>query len=333
MSNTFTDSSTPLPVKVFNWNILAQELFVPDRFATSSTDVRDPVKRTERILKVLDEPCASGSVITLQEVTCDMSAVLTMYFESRNYHYVPALYGSKKNGYMGVAAAYPRRVYDLLDVQVKCVSDVIQETQKPFEEEASRVLRCLFAVQNVFYGSHNKTENQWENAIRRKNKVIILKLRPRNTSEFGKSDTVHPYFSVLTYHMPCAFTCPRTMRLHAETLMQKIALREGPVIIAGDFNTKRSDVLYSDTLTQSFNDVHAGPHANPPDYTTWCKSDKGVTFKDTLDYILHIGFGGARHDEVKEVNGPLPSHECPSDHIPISATFDLPIEETVSSSE
>ncbi|KAH8070737.1 hypothetical protein JL720_11744 [Aureococcus anophagefferens] len=72
-----------------------------------------------RVAALLDAEVAKGAVVCLQEVSRDWSGELRAYFADKGYQFSTGLYGTKFNGYMGVAVAWPSGKYDVLGVRVR----------------------------------------------------------------------------------------------------------------------------------------------------------------------------------------------------------------------
>ena len=152
--------------------------------------------------------------------------------------------------------------------------------------------------------------------------------------------------------MPCMFWAPKVMVIHTALACQKIQdfAKDDHCILAGDFNFKPGDASYlvatngsleesngqhpgSDgtewepTLAIGFESAYKTFNDAEPDFTNYAQIREDPVFIETLDYIFHSQ--SLRVTEVlelphrKDVDGPLPNEEEPSDHIMLGATFEL----------
>jgi hypothetical protein len=145
-------------------------------------------------------------------------------------------------------------------------------------------------------------------------------------------------FTVATYHMPCAFTQPELMRLHAEALIDLVKVKAGnnPLILLGDFNALPGSEVYR-MLTSEFTSAY-----NPePEFTNKAKYKydsmiSPVEFTGTIDYVFSRGLKLVSnlhilgHDiegvprKTEDFNGVyLPTFGHPSDHLPVGATYEF----------
>jgi hypothetical protein len=109
--------------RVATYNVLCSELSEPDYFTKCSPADLDPETRYRRVLARLGPEMERNAVICLQEVSREWAGRLHSFFAQRGYHLVVDGYGKQGTGYMGVAIAIPTSQYDLVDCDVRCVSD------------------------------------------------------------------------------------------------------------------------------------------------------------------------------------------------------------------
>mmetsp|Transcript_33459 Transcript_33459/g.81204 ORF Transcript_33459/g.81204 Transcript_33459/m.81204 type:complete len:384 (-) Transcript_33459:105-1256(-) len=81
------------------------------------------------------------------------------------------------------------------------------------------------------------TSLEWQNARRRPNKLLFVRLR---------NPSLGTCVCVATYHLPCAFRMPAVLTLHAVYVSNWVHfLANGdPVVLAGDLNIKPTDLAY-----------------------------------------------------------------------------------------
>jgi CCR4-NOT transcription complex subunit 6 len=152
-------------------------------------------------------------------------------------------------------------------------------------------------------------------ACKKKNEAII--------ATFSISGQI---FTVINYHMPCAFNYPTVMRLHTEALITLTKSRAGnnPVILFGDFNSQPDSEVYR-MITKEFKSVFGGKE---PKFTnrSLYKYDNmtcAAEFTGTLDYIFVKKFDvwNKSYTPSLEDFPFIPTKGYPSDHIPIGATL------------
>lgn len=86
---------------------------------------------------------------------------------------------------------------------------------------------------------------------------------------------------------------------------------------------------WTTTLPTAFASAYATKLGAEPDFTNYAKVQQQPEFIDTLDYIFYSPKEGIEVESVRplphrsEVQGPLPNQDEPSDHILLSATFNL----------
>lgn len=261
MSSYDLDANVYYHVPVVTYNILSPALVSKEYFPTCKeehlTDRFDAIKR------MLHDSVKSGAIICLQEVPRAWSGPFNVWFMRCGYHYIDSLYGYDKNGYMGVAMAFPVDRFDMMDCVIESIADHIktpptyqknmQLSMKAPEHNFLTKLLLLFALYCVVIPwnmvrsySERPKPDVYRRAKRYSNTMIALTLKPK----LAHNDHT---FIVATYHMPCAFYDPQIITLHTMALlerlqgMQKInsdTHRPIPLIIAGDFNFMPDSLQY-----------------------------------------------------------------------------------------
>lgn len=174
---------------------------------------------------------------------------------------------------------------------------------------------------------------------------------------FFLSFTVY-YQCTTNSHMPCAFYAPKVMTIHADLAFRHAQLLAStgdskvPCIVAGDFNIKPVDSIYTLLTTgqlattddffptpkngfdwkvslEPMRSAYADVLGSEPDFTNYARVKEDEPFIDTLDYIFVSSEW--KVDSVLElpgrnaVKGPFPNldENEPSDHVLIAATLEL----------
>jgi len=267
-----------------------------------------PENRLKLLKEFLTKEILLESIICLQEVSRDWADKLLVFFRNHHYTFSNTSYGNKSTGFMGVAIAFPE-CYDLLDCNTKRIADDIIET--PSEPET-------WLTKIPYFGSWFKptvSEEQLD-TIEAKNKF--------NTLYSIKLKRNKCFFWVSTYHMPCAFTKPTIMKLHAECVRTHFLKLTGNTLgfLCGDFNTTPEQIAYAIINKQSLFDVF-DECERPISYHS---TNTSGSFCDTIDYIWYYDpqcFIKAVGTDVPVVENDIPDAKQPSDHIPIIADFTL----------
>ena len=121
-------TKTNLSIRIATYNILSPNLCTQEYYPTYPKEHIEPKKRLVKILSKLSQEIKTSKplpvIFCLQEVSREWSNHLTVFFSSKEYHFITGLYGGKKNGYMGVCIAYPMSVFRLIKVDNFRLSDV-----------------------------------------------------------------------------------------------------------------------------------------------------------------------------------------------------------------
>lgn len=234
-------------IKVSTYNVLSSSLSEASYFTACSPENLDPPTRLEKLRKKLQPEIDSKSIICLQEVSQEWAGNLFGYFLQQNYHFITGLYGSKFDGYMGVAVAIPMDKYDVTNVDITRVSDtktIVEKKPEPkpegfVAETVDKIRRIWRSVVSIWTGSKPKIRDDlWELVKKRHNQMICTELLCKDSKKS---------FVVGTYHMPCAFRNPDVMVVHSALSAQHIQrIAKGkPHIFLGDYNFKPDSAPYS----------------------------------------------------------------------------------------
>ena len=273
------------------------------------------------------------SIICLQEVCREWCCKLYKIFNDKNYTLISSLYGTKKNGYMGICIAFPNK-YSILDCKIERVSELYKLPEKINDN--------YYDIHyNYFWGLLGyKTEDYMDIVKSRSNTVIALKLENKNNNSS---------FWVLNYHMPCIWRNPIILAIYCiiiQKFVRKISNNgDIPCIILGDFNSQPSSVQYEIMTNYSFDSiknvlgdypdfikdeefinfisVYKEKFNNEPICTNYAYCEKNGIFKGTLDYIFVTpNITVLDVDELFDQKYFLPN-EWPSDHLMIKAKLKI----------
>lgn len=364
--------SSATKLRVVSYNLLSSHLSSPSYYTTINPDYLDPSNRLKIILNKLESEIQASNddrptIIALQEVSYDWAGSLHTFFANHGYHLTTGLYGQKFNGYMGIALAWPISSFTCVSTDIARLVDHRVGGWPEKAPEESFWQKLLVQPLKKIGLMAETTECHW-NMSRRKHNVIVgatLKHKGSGTS-----------VCIANYHMPCAFYAPKTMTIHSDMAIRYVqemsnraSLAENkelnneglstiPYILAGDFNLKPSDALYTYLTTGKLDtndpyyptppatDVsfHWAPgilepvnsayalNGKEPDFTNYARVREGEPFVDTLDYIF-VSPNNVAVSSVKSLPnrdqslGPYPNLDPavsePSDHVLIAADLEI----------
>lgn len=133
------------PIRIVSYNVLSSHLCSPSHFQACEPANLEPATRLERVKAQLESQMQNDAILCLQEVSTDWAGELTPFFEKRGYTLVTGLYGSRFNGYMGVALAWPSSRFESEAVEMVRPADtkVWPELPKPSRPFFSRLWQCV----------------------------------------------------------------------------------------------------------------------------------------------------------------------------------------------
>ena len=258
-------------VRVVTYNVLSSSLCEPGYFVKCAAEDLSPPNRLKRVAALLDAEVAKGAVVCLQEVSRDWSGELHAYFAEKGYQFSTGLYGTRFNGYMGVAVAWPSGKYDVLGIDACRIADTIAEPpreRRAKEAKPNFVVRAWRSLKRrAGHVATAATEplprgrppfDTWNEAKRKHNVLVTATLREKGGDAF----------CVSTYHMPCLFGSvekEQVMVIHsvlaAERAKRVAAGR--PYVLCGDFNVKPYDASYKLLTSGALGEAFAA-YAPPP---------------------------------------------------------------------
>jgi len=291
-----------------NFNIITFNVGTPFSFTQSEYPDCDPaildrLRRKNAILSLFTIWLRTSPIIVLQEVPYNWKQDFDRYFTKRGYTFHCMNYGQKKNGILGVGIAVPNS-YGI----------------NPEEVEFIRVADYINDIDSSDdYSSDNEVESTIENAKKRANLVVRMKIRLNN----GKD------FYLYNYHMPCAFKTPLVQILHIQALNRIIAsFPDIPYILAGDMNvlptSKEYEFLTDTTSSITLKSSYLIANKEEPEFTCFNYTKFGGEFCGCLDYIfVSDEFKVLKSHLLLNTTTELPNADCPSDHLPLRSVLSL----------
>jgi len=312
MTETTDSNLKSAAVRVVSYNILSSELADPEFFTKCKPEHLDKSNRLPKILQKLQaeidaskekaDPISTSSstsnplpvVFCLQEVSHEWATSLHVFFAERGYHMITGLYGSKFNGYMGIATAYPTGEFETCQIDLVRLSEKKRGgwPRKPRDPEPPSWRKY---VVDPFYGpikaaysyyrpKKRAEKDAWEYSQWRYNQFIAVKLKNRRLKD-GIDATP---FWLGNYHMPCAFRTPAVMNIHADLVgchiqkLSKVKEEDGgegtrniPFVLAGDFNILPESPHYSLLRTGAL-DKKDETYPDEKHNMTWMPQFKGM---------------------------------------------------------
>lgn len=347
-------------IRIVSYNILSDVLCTPKQFFKRAVEDLEAKLRMQKIKVLIEKEIANDSIVCLQEVSQNFKNELFPLFEKNGYTMVSRLYGYKKSGYMGVSLAFPKAKYAVEDFKEEIVSNLIEVPDKIQPSFITILTNPLYEIIRTpilllerlgLKKKEFKKETDFQNAKRRRNAVISLRLSQKENPE--KS------FWVSTYHMPCAFYAPNIMTLHVNGVLTALKnlkdIFSAPLILAGDFNIKPDTPQYNFITTGeiseeypiednwNFKDHISGLKlkssykealGKEPEFTNYAETDRredAEAFIDTLDYIFvsdefkvkSVKSLPSKTDASVMKLGSMPNAVEPSDHFLIAADLEL----------
>lgn len=342
----------PLDVRVVSYNVLSSRLSDPSFYSTLNPEHLLPANRYKSVVSKLDREIDRNSIICLQEVSHDWAGSLHAHLSKRGYYMVTALYGSRFNGYMGVAVGWPLAKFTAEDIDICRLSDTREEgwPKSPPQGSFDTLVQGAYSfirpsLEKLGVLSQSPTD-AWSLSQNRNNNLITVKLVDKESLRS---------FAVATYHMPCAYYAPQVMTIHTDLAARRVQSVVGPdmpYVFAGDWNIKpssssyrllttgvldRDDPEYPDTkwgmewkpTAKPMKSAYAESEFGEPDFTNYSRAGEKEAFIDTLDYIfLSDEWKVASVLELPkrdESGGPFPNldKDEPSDHVLIAADLRL----------
>jgi mRNA deadenylase 3'-5' endonuclease subunit Ccr4 len=302
---------------VITFNVGTPFSFTPSEYPDCDPAILDRLRRKNAILSLFTIWLRTNPIIVLQEVPYNWKQDFDRYFTKRYYTFHCMNYGQKKNGILGVGIAVP-------------ASYAINPEEVEFIRVADYI-KCDIDSSDD-HSSDNEVDTNIENAKKRANLVVRMKIHLNN----GKS------FYLYNYHMPCAFKTPLVQILHIQALKRIIAsFPDIPYILAGDMNVLPTSKEYK-FLTIALKDTSSPcPYLNTlppitlkssyniankeePEFTCFNYTTFGGEFCGCLDYIfVSDEFKVLKSHLLLTTKTELPNADCPSDHLPLRSVLSL----------
>ena len=296
-------TTSPINFNIITFNVGTPFSFTPSEYPDCDPAILDRLRRKNEILSLFTNWLRTSPIIVLQEVPYNWKQDFDRYFTKRNYTFHCMNYGQKTNGILGVGIAVPNfYAIDPTEVEFIRVADYINDIDSSED-----------------YSSDNEYDTNLENAKKRANLVVRMKIRLNN----GKA------FYLYNYHMPCAFKTPLVQILHIDALKRIItSFPDIPYILAGDMNilpTSKGYEFLTDTTSQiTLKSSYLIANKEEPEFTCFNYTTFGGEFRGCLDYIfVSDEFKVLKSHLLLNTTTELPNADCPSDHLPLRSVLSL----------
>ena len=299
-------TNPPVNFNIITLNIGTPFSLVPTEYPDCDPVILDRLRRKNAILSLFTNWLRTSPIIILQEVPYNWKQDFDRYFTKHGYTFYCMNYGQKTNGILGVGIAVPSSyAIDPTEVEFIRVADYIECDCDSSDD----------------YSSDNEVDTNIENAKKRANLVVRMKIHLNN----GKA------FYLYNYHMPCAFKTPLVQILHIQALKRIIeSFADIPYILAGDMNilpTSKEYEFLTDTQSPSSITLKSSyliANKEEPVFTCFNYTTFGGEFCGCLDYILVSDeFNVLKSHLLLTTTTELPNADCPSDHLPLRSVLSL----------
>jgi len=299
-------TTSPVNFNIITFNVGTPFSFTPSEYPDCDPAILDRLRRKNAILSLFTNWLRTSPIIVLQEVPYNWKQDFDRYFTKRGYTFYCMNYGQKTNGILGVGIAVP-------------ASFGINPEEVEFIRVADYI-KCDCDSSND-YSSDNEVDTNIENAKKRANLVVRMKIHLNN----GKA------FYLYNYHMPCAFKTPLVQILHIHALKRILASFPNiPYILAGDMNilpTSKEYEFLTDTESPSsitLTSSYLITNKEEPEFTCFNYTKFGGEFCGCLDYIfVSEEFKVLKSHLLLTTETELPNADCPSDHLPLRSVLSL----------
>ena len=299
-------TTSSINFNVITFNCLTPFSGVPSEYPDCDAAILDRLRRKNAILSLFTNWIRTSPIIVLQEVPYNWKRDFDRYFTKRNYTFYCMNYGQKTNGILGVGIAVPNFY-------------AIDPTEVEFIRVADYIECDCDCDSSDDYSSDNEVDTNIENAKKRANLVVRMKIHLNN----GKA------FYLYNYHMPCAFKTPLVQILHINALKRIIAsFPDIPYILAGDMNvlpTSKEYKFLTDTISPiTLKSSYLIANKEEPEFTCFNYTTFGGEFCGCLDYIfVSEEFKVLKSHLLLMTTTELPNADCPSDHLPLRSVLSL----------
>ena len=317
----------PINFNVITFNCATPFSVVPSEYPDCDPAVLDRLYRKNKILSLFTSWLRTSPIIVLQEVPYNWKQDFERYFMKRGYTFHCMNYGQKTNGILGVGIAVPSTLYEVDEsVDFIRVADYIEvDTPDNIFEKLEK--------QSVDI-SLNEIESYIQNAKKRANLLVRMKIRLNNGKEFY----------LYNYHMPCAFKTPIVQIIHIDALKRILSLSSDiPYVLAGDMNILPTSKGYHFLMNQELSPEDSAYFENPslipkitpvssyymangsePEMTCFNYTTFAGEFRGCLDYIFMSNeFKVLKSHLLLTTETELPNKDCPSDHLPLRSVLSL----------
>jgi mRNA deadenylase 3'-5' endonuclease subunit Ccr4 len=207
MSSSSSTSSSASRIRIATYNVLSTNLCSKEYFEHCDPKAVQNNNRWELVKEKILERASSNTIICLQEVSLSWTCRLHKLFNELDYQFIPANYGSTFNGYMGVAIAFPRSVFEVVDCEMVRVADTKSGGFAPKEwkkrddpPSITTALSTVWSAVAAWLPSRasigekvEKVVDPWNESERRHNRMVMVKLQVKDSpNNEGDEEAVAP---------------------------------------------------------------------------------------------------------------------------------------------
>lgn len=326
--------------KIVSYNILAQKCCDGQREFDPEKNKERRIHLANKLVKWMSE----NAIICLQEVTQSDLTLIINLCSKNEYLYVHAFHGNFFNDYFGEMTLFSKKTE--FKVEIIKLTDYIRARKMTVSEKQLNYLTVKKTLYDYYcYYVHKKINSYWgsfftltlpwykkkqadlKKVMYKYNKVVII--------DFGD-------YKVMNYHMPLFLKQPIGFSLHLKGLINLMRYQQNKrraVFLAADLNIKHRDL---EKTLGYYPDVERVKIDKPTCITTGWRNKKTWStepidlslkisglFKETIDHFIYV-----TNEKLMitidqpiefeyDVDLPDLRHAEPSDHLPISFTFEF----------
>ena len=341
-------------INVVTYNILTPQYCNEDIFNKCKPENLDGKVRWKRIASLFTQWMREGRIIAIQEL-CDMWAPsMTVHFEKHGYHLLSCQYSGGK---FGVGIAYPRDTYELVDYNI--FNPGLQMSKFMLDGFNLNDITRRSSTPNFSTMDINSIVKEFYEGSFRDNRCISAKLRMISNPDvefwvstyhmpckFNKPTIMYTHLATVSSHLN--YICRNTPIIFMGDLNIVPNSESYNLILSKKIPAKMEKIFkYATSMPYPFQSsspeydprsrlidwtsAWRDLHGSEPTHSNVCITRDKI-FIETLDYTLYRGvipsecYFDSRTTSYPavEVEIPHPSDICPSDHLPMLATFIYP---------
>jgi exonuclease III len=342
-------------ISVVTYNVLTPQFCNEDIFNLCKPENLDGKARWKKTASLFTQWMREGRIIAVQEL-CDMWAPsMTVHFEKHGYHLVSSQYSGGK---FGVGIAYPRDMYELMDCNI--FNPGLQMSKFMLDGFTLNDITRRSSTTNFSTIEINSIVKEFSEGSYRDNRCVSIKLRRISKPDvefwvstyhmpckYNKPTIMYSHLATVSSHLnyicketPLIFMGDLNIEPNSESynlILKKVIpaklekIFKYATFIPYPFKSVPTVELNSKSRLINWTSTWKDLHGSEPTHSNVCiTSDK--IFVETLDYTFYNGlipikcYFDSRTTNYPSVDAeiPHPSDICPSDHLPMLATFIYP---------